>query len=344
MVNFYIYGKKSDEEIKTSIERALSSQARRDELQEKMSEKVTKHLNRIWKEHKIKIRVSINANKCQVHVEDKDKKYAYYSMSQRSNGFKKFVSLILSLSAQNESNELNNQIILIDEPEVHLHPSGVRYMRDEILRIGKNNNIIVATHSHYMVDTECPERHWIVTKNKSETNVSQISQDANIEDDSVLASAFGLSLFKELLPRNIIVVEGGDDKQILSHSLKVLKPKFFHSIKSAGGASKAPGFARIFNDENINAFILFDADKDGRDGKKKILHDQSEFYNTDNVFTLKDLLSELPNDCTIEDVLPINFVKEFFDEEMEMDFELMEDKAWLFRSDHATIIGQTVPL
>ena len=52
-----------------------------------------------WKEHKIKIRISINANICKVHVEDKDKKFAYYSMSQRSEGFKQFISLILSLSA-----------------------------------------------------------------------------------------------------------------------------------------------------------------------------------------------------------------------------------------------------
>jgi|TARA_B110000090_G_scaffold150550_1_gene165181 predicted ATP-dependent endonuclease of OLD family len=324
---FHIYGLKNDKEIKSSIEKALKSQARKDELQEKMSDKITRHINKIWKEHKIKIRISINANICKVHVEDKDKKFAYYSMSQRSEGFKQFISLILSLSAQNESNELKNKLILIDEPEVHLHPSGVRYMRDEILKIGKNNNVIVSTHSHYMVDTETPERHWLVQKEKSETTASQISHSANIEDDSVLASAFGLNLFKELLPQTIIIVEGGDDKNVISHCLKLLKPKFFYSIKSAGGASKIPGFARILNDEKINAFIIFDDDKEGRDNKKNILQNQKEFYSEGNVFTLKNILSVLPNDSTIEDLLPINFVKNFFDQEIGTEFKFDENKA-----------------
>lgn len=324
---FHIYGKTSDNEIKETIERALSKQERSDELKAKMSDKVTRHINRIWKEHRIKIIISINGSSCQVQVEDKDKKFAYYTMAQRSDGFKQFISLILSLSAQNDSNNLRDNIILIDEPEVHLHPSGIKYMRDEILKIGKNNNIIVATHSQYMVDTTTSERHWIVQKNKSETSILQINEDTPLEDDKVLASAFGLNLLKELLPENIIIVEGGDDKKIISHSLKLLKERFFYSIKSAGGASKVPGFATLLADEDVPAFILFDADKEGRDNKKRILDNQKEVYSTRNVFTLKDLHSTLPNDSTIEDLYPIDFVKDFFEREMNQDFTLEDNRA-----------------
>jgi predicted ATP-dependent endonuclease of OLD family len=326
---FHIYGKKNDAEIKSTIERALSKQARSDELEDKMTDKVTKHINRIWKEHKIKIKISINSKNCQVQIEDKDKKFNYYTMAQRSDGFKQFVSLILSLSAQNDSNKLTNNIILIDEPEVHLHPSGVKYMRDEILKIGKKNNVIVSTHSQNMVDTSTPERHWIVQKQKSETSILQINTNTPIEDDKVLASAFGINLFKELLPKNIIIVEGGDDKNIISHALKLIKDKFFYSIKSAGGASKSPAFARLLSDENVPAYLLFDSDKDGRDNKKKILDNQKEFYSTNNVFTLKDLNNDIPKDSTIEDVLPLDFVKSFFDKEMETSFNLVSDRGIL---------------
>ena len=324
---FHIYGKTKDEDIKNAIERALSNQARCDELQEKMSEKVTKYINKIWKEHKIKIRISINSNNCEVHVEDKDKKFAYYKMNQRSDGFKQFISLILSLSVQNETNSLNNNLILIDEPEVHLHPSGVRYLREEILKIGQKNNVIVSTHSHYMIDTNTPERHWIVQKEKSESNISQITHETNITDDNVIAAAFGLNLFKELLPQNIIIVEGEDDKNIISHSIRLLNNSFFYSIKSAGGASKAPGFARLLNEEKINAFILLDSDKEGRDNRKRILDEQGDIYSNKNVFTLKDILNTLPQESTIEDLLPIEFAKEFFEQEMSQEFTLSEDKA-----------------
>lgn len=324
---FHIYGKTTDEEIKSAIEKALSNQARCDELQDKISDKVTKYINKIWKEHKIKIKVSINSNLCRVHVEDNDKKFAYYTMSQRSDGFKQFLSLILSISVQNETNNLKNNIILIDEPEVHLHPSGIKYLRDEILKIGKNNCVILSTHSHYMIDTETIERHWIVQKQKSETKITQITEEISITDDKVIAAAFGLNLFKELLPKNIIIVEGSDDKNIISHSLHNIKNSFKYSIKDAGGASKAPGFARLLSDEKVTAFILFDADKEGRDNKKNILDNQSISYSSSNVFTIKDLLNTLPNDSTIEDLMPLDFIKSFFNNEMGQNFELAEDKA-----------------
>jgi predicted ATP-dependent endonuclease of OLD family len=324
---FRIYGKTTDEEIKNTIEKALSNQARCDELRAKMSEKVTKYINRIWKEHKIKIRISINSNICKVHVEDNDKKYAYYTMHQRSEGFKHFLSLIFSISVENDTKELKDNIILIDEPEIHLHPSGVRYLRDEILNIGKNNNVIISTHSHYMIDTDVPERHWIVQKEKSETKITQISGDTSITDDKVISTAFGLNLFKELLPKNIIIVEGCDDKNIISHSMSILHKHFKYSIKASGGASKAPGFARLLSDENIHASILFDADKEGKDSKKKILDSQIESYTTSNVFTLKDILTNLPDNSTIEDLMPIEFVKTFFEKTMEQAFELSTDKA-----------------
>jgi hypothetical protein len=77
----------------------------------------------------------------------------------------------------------------------------------------------------------------------------------------------------------------------------------------------------------VKAFILLDSDKEGRDNKKSILDNQSDFYSNDNVFTLNDILPTLPSDSTIEDLLPIDFVKSFFDREMGKDFELIANKA-----------------
>lgn len=323
---FHIYGKTSDSDIKEAIERALSSQARKDELVDKISTTTTNYINKIWKEHQIKLRISINSDLCEVFVEDKDKNHTYYKMNQRSDGFKQFISLILSLSALNQTNKLSSNIILIDEPEIHLHPSGIRYMRDELLKIGITNSVLVSTHSQYMVDTSCPERHWIVSKMKSETTVEQISDETPIEDDKVLSSAFGLSLFKELLPANIIVVEGGDDKSVIAHAIRLIKLKFFHSIKTAKGASKAYGIAALLNEENIPAFFLFDDDKEGKDHKKKIIDSFKESFNSNNVFTLRDILSSLPLDSTLEDLMPISFVKDFFDSELNFAFNLVDSK------------------
>lgn len=317
---FHIKGIDTNEKIKSTIEKALLKPENKAELQDSLSKAITHYINKIWKEHKINIKINIDATDCSVHIEEKDKEHKYFSMSQRSDGFNQFISLILSLSTQNDSNELVNNIILLDEPEIHLHPSGVRYMRDEIIKIGKNNILIVSTHSHYMVDTSTPERHFIISKNQMKTVINQISEDTSMNDDQVLSSAFGLNLFKELLPQNIIVVEGGDDKAILSHCLDLLHNDFFYSIKSAGGASKVYGIASILSDEKIGAYFILDDDKDGRDSKKNILTNLKGSYSKENVLTIKDISNAIPEKSTLEDLLPVKFVKTFFEKEMGHEF------------------------
>ena len=319
---FHLIGKDTTEKIKTSIDRALNSQEKCDELKDDLSDAVTTALNKKWKEHKVKIIVSINGASCQVQVQDKDIKNKYFKMNQRSDGFKQFVSLILSLSLLNDSKKLTNNIILIDEPEVHLHPSGIQEMRNEILKIGQKNQVFISTHSHYMVDTTCPERHWIVSKKKGETYIEPINESTPLEDDTVISAAFGLNLFKELLPKNILVVEGGDDKSIIHHCLKKISSKFFYSIKSAGGASKMPGIASLLSNEKVPAYFLFDDDKEGTDNRNKIIQLQRENYGVQNVFTLRDIESNLPTMSTIEDLFPIEFVKLFFETELETKFTI----------------------
>ncbi len=319
---FSVYGKNTKEEIKLTLEKALKNPAKRDELVEKISESITKHINRIWKEHKIKIRVSINGDMCNVLVEDQDNRFSYFGMNQRSDGFKQFISLILSLSTLNESNSLRNNIILIDEPEVHLHPSGIIYMRDELLKIAKNNFVLISTHSQFMVDTNNPERQFIVTKNKGETKFEQVTESTNFKEDSVLKNAFGLNLYKELLPEKIIIVEGGDDRHLFNHCLALYNFRNF-AIKSAGGASKTPTFAGLLSNEELKPYIVLDADKEGKDNKTKIINTYKQFYNNNNVMTLKEILNTLPDDATIEDLYPIEFIKTNLKSELGKDLEIV---------------------
>lgn len=319
---FFISGYNSAEKIQKVIDNIHNSPEKKAELIDLLSESITKYLNDAWPEHQINLKVNIDNGICYVHVEDKDTKYKFYNMSQRSDGFKQFISLLLTLSTSNSSKSLSNNIILLDEPETHLHPSGIKFMRDELLKIGKNNYVIIATHSHYMIDTTTPERHFIVSKEKMKTKIEQVDKNASMLDDQVLSKAFGISLFKELLPQNILIVEGGDDKIIISHCLKLLSPNYSCSIKSAGGASKVRNVLAVLANEQIGASALFDDDGDGRKEKNEILKDFRRTYTARNIHTLRDIVPELPKFCTIEDLLPNYFVKEFFEKEMKQDFNL----------------------
>jgi predicted ATP-dependent endonuclease of OLD family len=321
---FHIFGLNTDSDISKAIDTALKNEEYKSELEDGLTKVATEHVNKIWKEHKIKFKIKFDGNICKVHVEDKVTEHKYYKMNHRSDGFKQFVSLILSLSAQNNSDKLKNHIILIDEPEVHLHPSGIRYMRDELLKIGKNNYVFVATHSHYLIDTKTKERHWIVEKSKK-TNISQLSETANFNDDEVISKAFGFDLMKELIPQNILLVEGYGDKLIYNHVLSLIEKTIHYSIKSSGGCSKVYSIASLMSDEEIFSIIVVDDDDEGIKAKADILKSLKSFYNLNSVFTIRDILGTLPQGATLEDLFPLDFVKDFFDKEFSKIFSINEE-------------------
>jgi predicted ATP-dependent endonuclease of OLD family len=317
-------GISDEKEIRNEIDKIISDTSYRETFQQNISQKLTSFLNSVWKQHKIRVCVQFEKSKSEepilkVQIEDNDKRGLFYATPQRSAGFKHIFSLLLSWAFQNRSGSVKNNIILIDEPEQHLHPSAIRDIRDELLKIGKDNSVIVATHSNYMIDTEHPERHLLVKKEKGETSIKQLDKNSDFYDDEVLYPAFGLNFFKELLPENIIIVEGNNDKIIIGHAFCKLNDNLSFSIKATNGAGSCSKFAKFLSNEKIKPFIIFD--EDAKDKKNDILKQQKDFYSDNNVFTLKDLVPELPDNATIEDLLPFEFVQTFFKEKMNITLE-----------------------
>ena len=62
--------------------------------------------------------------------------------------------------------EPENSIILIDEPELSLHPKWQQRIIDVYKKIGKNNQIIVATHSPHVLGSVSNENIFLLSKNK----------------------------------------------------------------------------------------------------------------------------------------------------------------------------------
>src|SRR5690606_33256399 len=124
--------------------------------------------------HKINLYVEIEGTQCYVMVEEQDDSIPKYNMDQRSDGFKQFIAILLNLIIESERDTSGKQIILLDEPEIHLHPSGIKYLREQLIRMGKENILFVATHSIYMVDKLSLARHFKVQKEKAITTINQI--------------------------------------------------------------------------------------------------------------------------------------------------------------------------
>jgi len=169
--------------IESEIAKIRSNPAEVKNLANKLSDKVTEHIRRVWPGHPIKIEFQIDNMSLSFLIEDEGVKYNAKVTSQRSDGFRQFVSFLLTISAQNISGRLTNSILLLDEPETHLHPTGQENLMDELVNItlGKLNNVcIFATHSNYMIDKKHLDRCFrLIKEGNQKTKIIPIDGSAS---------------------------------------------------------------------------------------------------------------------------------------------------------------------
>ena len=318
---FRIAGIATPEKIKARIEAIVGKPSKIAELQQKLSEGVTNHINEIWGEHEVSVKFAIDNLQLSFLVEDKDNDLPKYGVPQRSDGFKHFVSILLNLSAENKTQSLANKIVLLDEPEIHLHPSGQRYLRDELLEIAKNNIVAFATHSVYMVDTKNIDRHFSVKKHEGRTLASQIEKD-NPYREEVLYEALGTSVL-ELIEPNVLLFEGKTDRDIFELYARKLKadlkpPKV--SLISADGCKNILRYTKFFNTKVVKGYVLVDSDDEGVKQKNIVLKEPG--YDSKNTFEINDVYNT-KKESTLEDLFDKKFLieaaKECYEVELELD-------------------------
>lgn len=150
-----------------------------EQLEKELGEKVTEHINSVWPKHPIEITFKIGEGLINFHVKDIGVTGKAKTADQRSDGFKQFVSFLLTISAQSKNDELSNSILLLDEPETHLHPQAQENLLKELIKITKNdkNNIVFfATHSNYMIDKDDLSRNYKIKKIDDNTDKEQFNK------------------------------------------------------------------------------------------------------------------------------------------------------------------------
>lgn len=163
-------------DIQKKISDLGNDSTKQEALEEELGEAVTEHINSVWPGHPINITFKINGDTINFHVKDRNVKGRAKTADQRSDGFAQFVSFLLTTSAENKNEELSNTILLLDEPETHLHPTAQENILEDIIRISKNergNLVFFATHSNYMIDKQDLSRNYKISKTGDVTKKSQ---------------------------------------------------------------------------------------------------------------------------------------------------------------------------
>lgn len=294
--------------IEDRINLIASDLEERTQLKQELSFHITKYINKAWPEHKINLYVEIEGTQCYVMVEEQDDSIPKYNMDQRSDGFKQFIAILLNLIIETERDTSGKQIIILDEPEIHLHPSGVKYLREQLIRMGKENILFVATHSIYMVDKLSLARHFKVQKEKAITTINQIEKN-NPYEEEVIYEALGTSMYEHIQP-NMILFEGKTDKDLFD----AFSYKFRQEIKplgvgtiSADGVEKMPQIAKFMNNNFVNGYVMVDSDSDGVRIKNQLIKDNQSF-TAKNAFEINDI-KNLKKASTLEDLIPFEYIR-----------------------------------
>lgn len=265
---FALAGVVGQEEIKKRIA-LISDSTEREQLKNDLGAEVTKHINNAWPGHPIKITFDISDGFINFHVHDSKAKAKAKTADQRSDGFGQFVSFLLTVSAQNKNEELSNSILLLDEPETHLHPTAQEDLLKEIVSITQNNrnNIaFFATHSNHMIDKADLSRNYKVLKPKDQSEKQRFDQKASTyasvayEVFDIASTDYHNELYGKLHEtyqdldqndQNRVFIKNFDDNFLKGKGLKQDKP-----YKGKANNATLPTYIRtcIAHSENGNTY------------------------------------------------------------------------------------------
>jgi predicted ATP-dependent endonuclease of OLD family len=265
-------------------------------LFERVAKETTKYFRKRWKEYKtFSFALTLNGSNVDISIRDQDN---HYDFADRSDGFRRFASFLLLISGRIEAKETRDTILLMDEPELALHPSAARFLRNELIRVSESIPVYYATHSIFMVDSEDIERHYLVSKTKEVTEVERASE-GNLHSEEVVYRSIGVSL-KEYLGEKSLVLEGYYDKHVYKLFAEAnLLPGEMNKWKvcQAGGVKEVPRFSSFLELAGQNCVFLTDSDEVALQYKKaheeKQMHGRWVTYrevSQDWITTLEDFL------------------------------------------------------
>ncbi|GAA6325649.1 hypothetical protein F350042L8_27470 [Fusobacterium ulcerans] len=172
---FNIVNSKMIEDIPSYIASRITYLANTEEnlTMKEVKEKVNSEINRIFEILELDVKLtglSKDERSMPVFTNSSGDEF---DINQLSSGEKQLFLRTLAIKML----EPENSIILIDEPELSLHPKWQQRIIEIYQRIGKNNQIIVATHSPHILGSVPRESIILLSKNENGEVISTTGEE-----------------------------------------------------------------------------------------------------------------------------------------------------------------------
>lgn len=209
-------------------------------------------------------------------------------------------------------------VIIIEEPESHLHPEAINQLNAIIESLSENNQVIVTTHNPLFVVRDNISSNIIIDNGtaKPAKNLREVREVLGIKvSDNLVNSKY------------ILVVEGDDDKEALKYILPKMSEKIGKAIKQnlltiheLGGASSLSYSLSLLKNMLCSYVVLLDDDDAGRKAFNKA--------DKDNLIKAKDVTFTTcigMTEAEFEDCLKPTVYQQRIKEEFGCDLSLIPD-------------------
>lgn len=207
------------------------------------------------------------------------------SISEQSDGKRAIYAIALYDLISNGAN-----IVAIDEPEIHLHPSGQRSLA-RLLKDGRNQKII-ATHSPDIVSAFDPE---LIVSVKANGKAVQSTQALLDNDQRAMLRWWVRNKLEPLTARHVVAVEGIADRIILERVAELTGndiDRLGISVIEADGAGDMKVIWKLFGDNGFRVPLSLLIDRDAVDKTANSLGIQEHEFSKNSIWISEQDLEE----------------------------------------------------
>jgi predicted ATP-dependent endonuclease of OLD family len=205
--------------------------------------------------------VSLDDNKFQFKILSGDQETDFKNLSSGEKEVLNFIFILLAL-------DLKDACVLIDEPEIHLHPQWQNKLIKLFQKLQEERNIqfIISTHSPVFVNRKTIANIFRIYKPEKQTKITPEEKTdewkKELEKEEDLIDIITYSNNSKLFFANkVVLVEGITDEIIFSYLIRTLgKDEESIEIVNVNGKDSFPKYIKFLDNFKINPTVICDLD------------------------------------------------------------------------------------
>ncbi|EKO3865286.1 AAA family ATPase [Vibrio harveyi] len=181
------------------------------------------------------------------------------------------MGLVRHLADVSNPHGITTKLLLIDEPELYLHPFGIEQVREALINLSSNGyQVIFSTHSANMITADEAPKTLLIRKDASNCTYSRLRLSDAIQtvvnnSTHQMEQLFSLSHSSHILfSENVILTEGKTELRLLPYIYKAIKNRAMgidkYALVAQSGVGDTKKSMAILNAMNLPTKAICDLD------------------------------------------------------------------------------------